>query len=311
MALEAGDVIMEQGEADTTIAFITSGAVSVQVGDVRVGGAGGRDVIGLMELFTGMPRVATVTANGPIHLLVLAPEAWMQLCERGHPAVYNIERAAIRRMGERLRYFNQGIAELSPGQELKLHPKGPGLFARITQSLRGKSAPDIDPASVLQQSSLFSWADGSVLQRIGECFTAERFEKEHVLCRQGEDSDRMWIVAEGHVDVVLMTGPERAERIATLEPGEAFGDATMPMGAARTASCVSHEDGIALVLERDKYLELFSVDDEVGSVFRQGMVRNLVKQVLAAQERFIQLAGVADAQEDMIRGTPVSTVWRD
>jgi len=310
LALEAGDVIMEQGEEDTTLAFITSGAASITVGDVRVGGAGARDVVGLIELFTGLPRVATITASGPIQLLVLAPEAWTQLCERGHPAVYNIERAAIRRLGERLRYFNQGIAERTAGEALELHPKS-GLFARITKSLRGTSAPDVDPASVLQRSSLYSWADGAVLQRIGECFGAERFEKEHILCRQGEDSDRMWVVAEGHVDVVVMTAPDRAEKLATLGPGEAFGDAAMPTGTARSASCVTHEDGVALVMERDKYLELFAVDDEVGSVFRQGMVRNLVQQILAAQRRFVELVGQEQGQEDMIRGTPVSAVWRD
>jgi CRP-like cAMP-binding protein len=310
LSLTAGDVIMEQGEEDTTLAFITSGAASVQVGDVRIGGAGARDVLGLVELFTGMPRVASVVASGPVQLLVLAPEAWMQLCERGHPAVYNIERAAIRRLGDRLRWFNQGIAERSRGEELKLHPSK-GLFARISKSLRGKAAPDVDAAAVLQQSSLFSWAPGPVLQQISESFTAERFDAEHILCRQDEDADRMWIVAEGHVDVVLLTGADRAEKLATLGAGEAFGDATMAMGTARSASCVSHEEGIALVLERDRYLELFAVDDEAGSVFRQGMVRNLVRQLLAAQGRFVELAGAEVVQEDMIRGTPISTVWRD
>jgi len=311
LALTAGDVIMEQGEEDTTLAFITTGAASVQVGDVRIGGAGARDVLGLAELFTGIPRVATVVASGPVQLTVLAPEAWMELCEAGNPAVYNIERAAIRRLGERLRWFNQGIAERSRGEELKLHPSR-GLFARISKSLRGKAAPDVDAATVLQQSSLFSWADGTVLQQIGESFTAERFEAEHILCRQDEAADRMWIVAEGHVDIVLLTGPDRAEKLGSVGPGEAFGDATMAMGTSRTASCVSHQEGIALVLERDKYLELFAVDDQAGSVFRQGMVRNLVRQMLAAQKRFIELADVdADQQEAMIHGTPISTVWRD
>ncbi len=310
LTLNAGDVIMERGEEDTTVAFITSGAASIQVGDVRVGGAGARDVLGLVELFTGIPRVASVVASGPLQLLVLAPEAWMDLCENGHPVVYNIERAAIRRLSDRLRQYNQGIAERSRGEELKLHPKS-GLFARISKSLRGKAAPDVDAADVLQRSNLFSWAPGTILAEIGQSFTAERFDAEHILCRQDEDAERMWIVADGHVDVVLLTGQDRAEKLATLGPGEAFGDATMAMGTARTATCVTHEEGVALVLEREKYLELFSVDDQAGSVFRQGMVRNLVRQLLAAQERFVQLVAVDEHQEDMIRGTPISSVWRD
>ena len=309
--LDAGEIVMEMGEQDSTLAFISQGVASVMVGDTRIGGAGARDVLGLPELFSGRPRLASVVASGPLQLLVLAPEGYEQLCRSGNPAVFNLERAALKKLSDHLRYFSEGIAEMSSGQPLELNPKT-GFFHRISKSLRGRSNPDVDAATVLSQSSLFSWADGAILQQIGECFSVEAFEAEHVLCRQGENAERMWIVAEGKVEVVVMVGGERAEALATLEPGQAFGDAAMALGTPRSASCVCHQDVTALVLDREKYLELYSVDDVVGSTFRQGMARNLVEQLVASQTRYVELVQMRDrGEEQVLRGTPISSVWRD
>jgi hypothetical protein len=42
------------------------------------------------------------------------------------------------------------------------------------------------------------------------------------------------------------------------------------------------------------------------------MARNLVNQLLAAQARYVSLAADdVDPREDELRGTPVSSVWRD
>ena len=159
---------------------------------------------------------------------------------------------------------------------------------------------------------MFAWAEGAVVQQIGELFTAEAFDAEHLICKQGEPAEAMWVVADGEVDVVILTGKDRAEKIATLGPGEAFGDATLALGTPRTASCVCHANVTCLVLPREKYLELYAVDDLVGSTFRQGVARNLVHQLVLAQQRYVELAGgEVAAQEEELRGTPVSSVWRD
>jgi len=311
MTLDAGEVVMEQGEQDTTLAFITQGVASIMSGDVRIGGAGARDVLGLPELYSGQPRLASVVASGPLQLLVLAPENYDRLCQSGNPAVFNLERAALKKLSERLRFYSEGISELSKGQPLELHPKT-GFFHRISQSLRGTRVPDVDAASVLSKSTLYSWADGSVVQQIGEMFRVERFEAEHVLCRQGENAERMWILVDGKVEVVVMVSSERAEALATLQPGQAFGDAAMALGTPRSASCVCHEEVTALVLDREKYLELYAVDDPVGSTFRVGMCRNLVSQLAAAQGRYVELVQMRDrGEEQVLRGTPISSVWRD
>jgi hypothetical protein len=57
---------------------------------------------------------------------------------------------------------------------------------------------------------------------------------------------------------------------------------------------------------------LFAGDDPAGSVFRQSMLRNLVLQVLAAQQRFVQLERQVEARTQAeLRGSPAGVVWRD
>lgn len=312
ISVEAGELIMEQGETDYTLVFISQGSVQLMDGDTRVGGATTRDMLGEIELFGQIPRMCSVVASGPCHLLVLAHEHYLELCELGNPAVYNIERAAHRRIAERIKWLNEGIAERTAGTPFELHPRGKGLLGRLGSLLGGSRAPALDAAAVLAASPLFSWADGALVQQIAESFTVERFDPESLLCKQGEVGDRLFLIAEGRVDVCVMIGQSSAETVARLGPGDAFGDATLAQNAPRTASCVCHEEVVTLTMSREKYGALFAADDPIGSVFRQAMLKNLIRQMIATQQRYTELERSQAARvEDTIRGTPVSTVWRD
>ena len=47
--LDAGEIVMEMGEQDSTLAFISQGVASVMVGDTRIGGAGARVACGVIQ----------------------------------------------------------------------------------------------------------------------------------------------------------------------------------------------------------------------------------------------------------------------
>jgi len=309
--LEPGEIIMGQGDEDLTMAFIQQGAVQLLDGDVRIGGAGAREMLGELELFGQIPRLATAQASGPVSVQVLAYEHYLELCERGNHAVFNLERQAHRRVSERVRYLNTGIAERSPGEPIDLRPRGTGLLSRLFRSRR--TAPPVDVGAELARSELFNWAERAQVDAFAEDFNVEKFDAEQFLCQQGEDGDKMFIIVEGSVDVVVMVGKDRAERLTTLGAGHAFGDASMAQHTPRSASCVCHEDVLALTLARDRFDALFAVNDPIGSTFRQGVLRNMIAQVVAAQQRFVQLDGGSSGHraEETFRGTPVSTVWRD
>ena len=308
VTLEAGEVLMEAGEEDLTMAFVAQGAVQLLDGEVRIGSVGAREMLGEVELFGQMPRVATAVASGQLRLSVLAYEHYLELCERGNPAVYNLERHAIRRMGERLRWLNDGIMERSQGIEFQIQERNPGLLSRLF----GGRAPVVDAVSLLASSVLFDWAEPAILEEIARAFGVARFPQGHLLCRQGEIAEQMFILAEGRADVVLITSGATAEMVATLGPGQACGEASLAQHTPRSASYVCREDVVALTLDRANYGQLFASDEPVGSTFRQGMLRNLIALLLATQRRFVEVeARQVAAYEETLRGSPVSTIWRD
>jgi CRP-like cAMP-binding protein len=313
LAVEAGDVVMDQGEEDHTLAFVVQGAVQLTADGVKVGAAGSRDMIGEVELFANGPRTCGAVASSPTHLSVLAWEHWQELCHRGNPAVFNVERAAHRRISERMRWLNEGIAERTRGTPYALAPRRAGIVGSLSRLFGGGArAPQVDVPAFLRQNPLFGWAEPGQIAEISAALRAERFEAGSTLCRQGEVGDKVYLLVEGEVDVVVLLREGHAERIATLQPGELFGDAALAQNAPRSASVVCQQDVVALTMDREKYSQLFSVNEPVGSVFRQAILRNLIRQLQATQARYVQLElALAPKEEQTLRGTPVSTVWRD
>ena len=308
VGLEAGEPLMVQGEDDLTLAFVTSGAVQLTVDDIPIGNVGARDMLGELELFGQMPRVASAVASGPVHLGVLAYDHYLHLCDRGNPAAFNLERHAMRRISDRLRWFDDSIMERSRGIAFEIDDRPPGFLKRLFQG----RAPTIDVAGVLAESPLFDWAEGSLLHALAQDFTVHRFPAGHVLARQGAVAEQMFVIASGRVDLVLVTGPQSAEMLATLGRGQAVGEGSMAQHTPRSSTYVCRDEVVALRLDRAGYGGLFASDDAVGSTFRQGILRNMIALLLATQRRFLELEASRHGRgEQTLRGTPVNAMWRD
>lgn len=303
-----GEAIMMEGENDQTLAFIGKGSVEVWMGETRVGIAGARDMLGEMELFYPMPRACSVTASHDTILQIFTPEAFTELCNRNNPVVYNIERYAIRRLSDRLATLNREITSRSEGGGLLHFDRSePGLLARLFKGRQNKVVSR-EPIDVLMDSDMFNWADSHMVAAVAEHFEPVTFEKDHIICEQGEESDEMWIIDQGEVEVVLVTDEDEdtGETVGRLGPGHAFGDASIAMQGERTATCVARTAVAALQMEREKYLGLHDSNDPIGSTFRQAMIRNLIVHLLTTTRRFVALQpSLAPPKADV-----GSDVWR-
>ena len=183
-----GQAIMMEGESDQTLAFISTGSVEIWMGETRVGTAGAREMLGEMELFYTMPRACSVTAAHDTTLHIFTPDAFAQLCARGNPVVYNIERYAIRQMSDRLAELNRDIKNRSRGGDnLNFDRSTPGLLARLFR--RGRTAPDLAPLDVLMASEMFNWADPQLVGALSEHLELVKHMTDHVICEQGEDGE--------------------------------------------------------------------------------------------------------------------------
>ncbi|MCB9669945.1 MAG: cyclic nucleotide-binding domain-containing protein [Alphaproteobacteria bacterium] len=307
-----GDVVMAEGEEDNSIAFVVSGTAELLVDDSRVGVVGSRDTIGEMELFTGKKRMNTVRALNQLDLLVLDGSEFAELCETGNPVVYRLEQHALRKVGDRLRSMDEQIVQMSDGEPFTLNPHKASLLDRLNPFRRKNARPELDVTEILSESELFGWAAANQLDELAGDFTTASFSNDERICIQGEPGQTMYIVANGQVDVVLQVAEDRAEHISTLGPGMAFGDSAILHACPRTATCVAKGDVQCLVMDRDHFMAITETLSLPSSVFRQGLIRNLVMHVERATKRFVFLDRARKAKEDeYYKGTPVSSVWRD
>jgi CRP-like cAMP-binding protein len=71
--------------------------------------------------------------------------------------------------------------------------------------------------------------------------------------RQGEPGDSFYIIKRGTVDVVVEKGPGSEAVVATLGPGNIFGEMSLLTGAVRTATIRVREDAEFVVIDRESF----------------------------------------------------------
>jgi len=311
--IAVGDPLMIEGEDDRTVAFVATGTVELWHGETKVGTAGPREMLGECELFSDIPRLCSATAASDVVVHALPPEDYAALCERGNPIVHAIERASIRRLGDRLRLLSASIADRAKGRKFELAARtSPSFFQRLKSSLGQEPRGLVNPAEVLANSPMFAWADRDVVDAISSYFSTTYVDHDAFLCRQGDPGTKMFVLVDGEVEVVLLMTGSKAEQIARIHPGQAFGDTSIAMGTPRTATCVARGKVTALEMDRADYVTLHALDAFMGSVFRQSMIRNLVEHLRATLGRFVQLdQAYAERRRALEGGTPANALWQD
>lgn len=84
--IAAGKVLMRQGENGAEMFIVATGTVRIERNGVFIRDAGPGTAIGEMALLSEGPRTATITANGPLRILLAGHREFHQLMEQ-HPAI--------------------------------------------------------------------------------------------------------------------------------------------------------------------------------------------------------------------------------
>ena len=112
-----------------------------------------------------------------------------------------------------------------------------------------------------------------VLVEITERCAVGRFAAGDTIFRQGDPSDRFFIVTAGEVEVVERAPDGRERIIRTIGPGRYFGEMGMLSGAPRAASVRAKDPVEVLTLDREAFLQIVSrsaaTADDIARVARQ------------------------------------------
>ena len=128
----------------------------------------------------------------------------------------------------------------------------------------------------LRRCPLFSRVDDVTLARCTESLRNRRYRRNETIFHQGDPGDSLYVIETGAVKIVL-PDPEGEEGaiIATLGPGDFFGELALLDGEEHSATAVALEPTDALVLRRDAFERLVDEEPALRRALFAGLVGEL------------------------------------
>jgi CRP-like cAMP-binding protein len=216
--MQDGTALCAQGSVADRMYLLMSGQCRVHVNGVHVANLYELDVFGEGALFSAQGesnvQSATVTAEEDVEVLVLSCAVLKTLL---HSKV------------------------LDRGTMMALKKVAEG---RRQQNALMKEAMQVD---ALKECSLFASLTKAKRETIVEAMALQVFEKDQVLCTQGETAEAMYLVMSGKCAVVV-----GGQTVGTLEKLEVFGESAL-LGGARNATvrAVTGRVEVLVLLQKD------------------------------------------------------------
>jgi CRP/FNR family cyclic AMP-dependent transcriptional regulator len=138
---------------------------------------------------------------------------------------------------------------------------------------KGQSA--LSAVELLRSVPLFADLEEGELERFSQVAVPRSFPAATRVFHEGDSSDACYIVSEGSFRVTREHSDGRAITLATLGPGEIFGELAMLDGDRRSASAESITDGTLLALPANDVRNLLSRNPEIALKLVAGLVRRL------------------------------------
>ena len=162
----------------------------------------------------------------------------------------------------------------------------------------------------LRRCALFAHVDDARLDALARSLRRRQFRRNEVIFHQGDIGDSLQIVVSGAVKIVLPSAEGDEAIIATLRPGDFFGELALLDGAPRSATATALEASETLSLPREAFLRMLSQDPQLTLALFSGLATELRRLTGHVEElHFLDLAGrlatrlVRLAREDDPRAT--------
>ena len=111
----------------------------------------------------------------------------------------------------------------------------------------------------LRDIDFLSGLSSGELEQVAALVTRCEFAAGDTICREGDEGDRMWLLAKGSVSVRLISADGRTnQRLSSLACGTMVGEMALIDGARRSAAVIVDEHVVAYELLRGDYARLLS-----------------------------------------------------
>ena len=183
-------------------------------------------------------------------------------------------------------------------------PETPGERALSSASMGG----GLSPFAALERCALFDGLEHSDLVGIAMVMNPESFAPGAELCRAGERGERLFLLADGLVDVLADVGAGEPEVIAKQRRGDVVGATAVITGEPHSATVVARAPTEALALDRAELERLVERFPSMLVNFSRILSRRLLRsyaQATDARERgqavgLIFASSLASVAEDVV-----------
>ncbi|HEX75270.1 MAG TPA: cyclic nucleotide-binding domain-containing protein [Dehalococcoidia bacterium] len=142
---------------------------------------------------------------------------------------------------------------------------------------------------VLRRSDLFRELTDEQLSVVEKMCTSEVFEQGTIICKQGRMEDKVYIVEEGLVGIILEVGPLAQRQVQAVCNFETFGWSAMIPPYTCTATAKTIEKTSVLAFNGQKLCDLCLTKPEIGCRACRAVARVVATRL---RQAYTQLLGV-------------------
>jgi CRP/FNR family cyclic AMP-dependent transcriptional regulator len=147
-------------------------------------------------------------------------------------------------------------------------------------------------AETLAGIPFFSGLDSASLERVGAGMRMRRFRRGEVIFHQGDHGDALFIVMTGAIKIMLPSDTGDEAILATLRPGDVFGELALLDGAPRSATATTLEATETLILPRDQFRELLATEPAIRDALLAAIAGELRRLTNHVEElHFLDITG--------------------
>ena len=153
----------------------------------------------------------------------------------------------------------------------------------------------LDPSMAvesLRRCALFAHVDEEGLLTLASQMRRRRFRRGEVIFHQDDIGDSLQVVVSGGVKIVLPSQEGDEAIIASLHPGEFFGELALLDGAPRSTTATALDATETLALPRDRFLRLLDDDPKIVRALLHALAEELRRLTGHVEDlHFLDLSG--------------------
>lgn len=151
------------------------------------------------------------------------------------------------------------------------------------------SRPILDSLATIP---FFAGLDPATLERVAASLRSRRFRRGEVIFHAGDPGDALFVIVAGDVKISLPSETGEEAILATLRPGDVFGELALLDGAPRSASATAMSMAETVVLPRDRFLELIATEAGVRDALLTSIAGELRRLTRHVQDlHFLDMTG--------------------